>query len=405
MTDLSSENIFVFLSYATPDRERVDKYYDFIQQSGYDVWMDHRHIKAGQSWDYEIKKAFFAAAVIVVFISNNSTNKRGYVQKEIRLAVEKLEEILQDDIYVIPVILDDDASIPEVLKSYQYIKDSDAECRSRLIDSISTQLSKFSVKGKFISLADNLSWSIRKYKDSYHAFPGYEIECEFISFRSSYYNNISEVSDSINGEINSHIFECRKSIFEQDIEIYNFGQDRNRRMNTFSNSNFDVKLVGRILSVSFGAYQYHAGAAHGMHWKETFSYFLDPLFHFNYLEFIFEESKEDSAFEVIQQESRRLIVDYIKLLCSEDENSDYEFEEIEIDMINNGIDGWTSFKNFTFSNVGIVIEFPPYQVAAYAYGVISITIEYKLIFKFMKKAFITALELEHLEYQEINSYS
>jgi hypothetical protein len=40
-------------------------------------------------------------------VSKNSVDRRGYIQKELRLALEKYREKLVDDIFLIPVMLDD----------------------------------------------------------------------------------------------------------------------------------------------------------------------------------------------------------------------------------------------------------------------------------------------------------
>jgi hypothetical protein len=69
--------------------------------------MDYKRVKAGQHWDFEIRRALDKAAIIVVFISNNSIDRRGYVQREIKLALEKAEEKLIGDIYELSLNLGD----------------------------------------------------------------------------------------------------------------------------------------------------------------------------------------------------------------------------------------------------------------------------------------------------------
>ena len=81
----------VFLSYASPDRERVTPYFDWLVSRGFDVWLDCKRLKAGQDWNFEIRRELEKAAIIVVFISNNSVDRRGYVQREIKLALDQAE--------------------------------------------------------------------------------------------------------------------------------------------------------------------------------------------------------------------------------------------------------------------------------------------------------------------------
>jgi hypothetical protein len=67
----------VFLSYASPDRDRVGPYADALESHGFNVWVDYKRLKAGQNWNFEIRRELEKAAVIVVFISNNSVDRRG----------------------------------------------------------------------------------------------------------------------------------------------------------------------------------------------------------------------------------------------------------------------------------------------------------------------------------------
>ena len=83
----------IFLSYASPDRDRVMQYADGLESHGFNVWIDYNRLKAGQHWDFEIRRELDKAAIIVVFISNNSVIRRDYVQCEIKLALDKAEEI------------------------------------------------------------------------------------------------------------------------------------------------------------------------------------------------------------------------------------------------------------------------------------------------------------------------
>jgi putative cell wall-binding protein len=112
----------VFLSYGSPDRQRVLPFYDFLISRGIEAWVDVKELRVGQNWDFEIKRALRRASIIIVFISNTSIDRRGYVQREIKAALDRASEKLIDDIYLIPVILDDDASVPEQLSHIQHVR-------------------------------------------------------------------------------------------------------------------------------------------------------------------------------------------------------------------------------------------------------------------------------------------
>ena len=89
----------IFISYASPDRERVLPYFNWLEKQGFNVWIDCRRLKAGQNWDFEIKRALDKATFVLMFVSNLSYDRRGYLQRELKLALDKLSEKLIDDIY------------------------------------------------------------------------------------------------------------------------------------------------------------------------------------------------------------------------------------------------------------------------------------------------------------------
>ena len=79
--EMSENVVSVFVSYASPDRERVLPFFDWLSSRGINVWMDCRSIKAGQNWDHEIHRALDKSTFVLCFISNRSYSRRGYIQK------------------------------------------------------------------------------------------------------------------------------------------------------------------------------------------------------------------------------------------------------------------------------------------------------------------------------------
>lgn len=94
--------------------------------------MDFRRLKPGQNWDFEIKRALGKATFVLVFISKLSFDRRGYLQRELKLALDKMTEKLVDDIFLIPVLLDDDVQLPEQLRGIQNIRASDPGCYEQI---------------------------------------------------------------------------------------------------------------------------------------------------------------------------------------------------------------------------------------------------------------------------------
>jgi hypothetical protein len=57
---------------------------------------------------------------VIVFLSKSSTTKRGYVQKEIKAALDIADEQPEGSIFVIPARLDD-CPVPDRLSRWQWV--------------------------------------------------------------------------------------------------------------------------------------------------------------------------------------------------------------------------------------------------------------------------------------------
>lgn len=90
----------VFISYAKENIEVAEHIYYMLQTKGYIPWLDKYNLKVGQQWDVEIKRALKEADFIIILLSSISVAKRGYVQREFRLALSYCEEKLDSDIYI-----------------------------------------------------------------------------------------------------------------------------------------------------------------------------------------------------------------------------------------------------------------------------------------------------------------
>ena len=110
----------IFICHATEDSDIAAQVYERLEQSGYDPWLDKKSIIAGQKWDYEIKKAVKEAEFFVILLSQSSVSKKGYIQREFKLAIESLEEIPEGRIYLIPIKIDD-CLVPTQFAAFQWV--------------------------------------------------------------------------------------------------------------------------------------------------------------------------------------------------------------------------------------------------------------------------------------------
>jgi len=97
--------------------------------------MDKKDILPGEVWEPAIQKAIRSSDFFLVCLSPNSVNRRGQIQKEIKRALNIWEEMLVDDIYLIPVRLEE-CDVPDSLRRFQWVNLFEADSWARLVQAI-----------------------------------------------------------------------------------------------------------------------------------------------------------------------------------------------------------------------------------------------------------------------------
>ncbi|MDM8550084.1 TIR domain-containing protein [Desulfobacterales bacterium HSG2] len=110
----------VFVSYAREDVGTAGRLYDDLRHAGVTPWMDKKDILPGQNWKVHITKAIWDSKYFIVLLSSGSLSKRGFVQKELRMALDILDEFPDEDIFIIPVRLDECEPSDERLKNIRW---------------------------------------------------------------------------------------------------------------------------------------------------------------------------------------------------------------------------------------------------------------------------------------------
>ncbi|MBN2054752.1 toll/interleukin-1 receptor domain-containing protein, partial [bacterium] len=95
----------VFISYARCDRDDALKLYERLSADGFAPWIDERSMPAGARWRSTIENALRGSDFCIAMLSPGSVDRKGYVQKEIRLALDILDEYPEDRIFLIPIRL------------------------------------------------------------------------------------------------------------------------------------------------------------------------------------------------------------------------------------------------------------------------------------------------------------
>ena len=113
----------VFISYTKKDKPQAFRLYDDLKSAGAGIvpWLDERSLLPGENWKISISRAIRESHYFLALISAHSVAKRGFVQKEIRDALEIQKEIPESEIYLIPVLLDDSKPSFEALRELHWI--------------------------------------------------------------------------------------------------------------------------------------------------------------------------------------------------------------------------------------------------------------------------------------------
>lgn len=102
----------VFLCYAREDKAAIEAIYRQLKQAGLAPWMDKppqpyalEGVRPGERWDKRIRDAIRGADFFLAFLSPSSVSKRGFVQREYRMALDKMNELPDESVFLIPVLL------------------------------------------------------------------------------------------------------------------------------------------------------------------------------------------------------------------------------------------------------------------------------------------------------------
>lgn len=96
----------IFLAHASEDKPQVRQLYQRLKDAGCQPWLDEVNLLPGQNWRSEIPRSIKASDAFVMCFSQQSVSKHGYVQKELKMALNRLAEKPPGEIYLIPLKLE-----------------------------------------------------------------------------------------------------------------------------------------------------------------------------------------------------------------------------------------------------------------------------------------------------------
>jgi hypothetical protein len=111
----------IFLAYVVEDVQIAEKLFRAFEAMDYAPWLDRKKLLPGQNWPHRIQQAIENADFFIPCFSRNSVRKRGGFQAEVRHALECGSRMPLDDVFMIPVRLDDCKVPARIQRETQYV--------------------------------------------------------------------------------------------------------------------------------------------------------------------------------------------------------------------------------------------------------------------------------------------
>jgi hypothetical protein len=142
-----SHRLNVFLCHSSDDKPAVRRLYHRLRADGVQPWLDEENLIPGQDWQFQIPIAVRTSDIVIVCLSQYSVSKTGYVQKEIKSALDVADEQPEGKIFIIPVKLEE-CEIPERLRRWQWVNLFDDKGYERLTLALNSALPSVMIGGE-----------------------------------------------------------------------------------------------------------------------------------------------------------------------------------------------------------------------------------------------------------------
>lgn len=111
----------IFIAYVRDDLRAAQRLFKDLATAGYQPWMDKNNLLPGQNWPRAIEAAIETSDFFIACFSRRSVLKRGVFQSELRFALDCAAARPLDDMFVMPVRLDDCATPQRVASGIQHV--------------------------------------------------------------------------------------------------------------------------------------------------------------------------------------------------------------------------------------------------------------------------------------------
>jgi proteasome lid subunit RPN8/RPN11 len=140
----SPQTLRIFLCHSSGDKETVRALYKRLRIDGFDPWLDEENLLPGQDWNQEIIRAVRNSDVVLVCLSEKAISRAGYVQKEIKYALDVADEQPDGAMFLIPVRLEE-CDVPQRLGRWQWVNCFEEQGYPRLLMALEVKATQMSL--------------------------------------------------------------------------------------------------------------------------------------------------------------------------------------------------------------------------------------------------------------------
>ncbi len=115
-----NKKIDVFICYTKKDEEVANKLYDDVKYAGFSPWMASKDLFLGCKWEMEIRKAIKNSYFFLI-LHSKSVLEKGYIHKEIKVALDEYDKLPPSEIFIILVRIDENEPDDERLKELHWV--------------------------------------------------------------------------------------------------------------------------------------------------------------------------------------------------------------------------------------------------------------------------------------------
>lgn len=127
----------IFIGYADEDKKQAENVHKRLATRGMGPWMASKDIQGGRPWRAEISQTIRESDFVIVCCTKRSLSKRGYLQKEVKEILEMWKLKREDDIYFIPLRLEN-CALPDSFNEFHAVDLFARDGWERLIQALET---------------------------------------------------------------------------------------------------------------------------------------------------------------------------------------------------------------------------------------------------------------------------